>query len=615
MRIRRAIVLAAGEGSRLAPLTRVVPKPLLPVLGTPLLLRNLQMLRSWGVEDVLINLHHGAAAIINASTGWKTGLRLTFSFEPDLLDTGGALARAHWFADGAPFWLMNADVACEGVEPAMLFAVFRKPCLAAVWVVPNTGPRTVNASHGRVLTFRAPSRGHAGASTFSGLHLVAPRILKFIPAEGRSSIITAYESAIASGETVRAVEMPRALWADIGTFEGYLAANDLLKHGQPWSCVAPDARMGRGCSIRNSVVMHGARIASRSRLQHAVIAPHAPAAGRVSGLVMRASDMPEPIPCAVSLLGWKTDRASAAPLPGRASDRSFVRIRAGSESAMLIIRGTDRPENEFHVRHTRFLSRLGIRVPALMGDFPRLRITAMEDVGDYSLQSLLPGMSRKARMSAYRRILEIAARLHSPETARKAARHTMAEPFGPPLYGWEHDLFVTHFLVPFVHPSGSTVSALRRELAGVANTLAGEALALVHRDFQSSNLIRHRGEWVVIDYQGMRLGPAVYDIASLLFDPYATLPKDEQIELFSCYTDAAGRRASDLSGPFRAACIQRLIQALGAYGRMQSLRQTARFRVYIAPGLRMLIRALDGAEGTPVLRHVAEEALRKEMQR
>ena len=197
---RKAVILAAGLGTRLRPLTAATPKPLLPLWGTPLLDHTMALLRGWGVNDVLLNLHHGADAILrHLRRTVHPGLRVTLSFEPAILGTGGALRRAEWFLGDAPFWLVNADVAAD-LEPAPLLRAAARPrTLAALWLTDRAGPRTVELRRGRIASFRSPIAGQPGTYTFCGLHLLSPRILRFLPPAGFATIVGAYEAAVRAG--------------------------------------------------------------------------------------------------------------------------------------------------------------------------------------------------------------------------------------------------------------------------------------------------------------------------------------------------------------------------------------------------------------------------------
>ena len=157
---------------------------------------------------------------------------------------------------------------------------------------------------------------------------------------------------------------------------------------------------------------------------------------------------------------------------------------------------------------------------------------------------------------------------------------------------------------------GREVAIILNDLEHVAAVIRKEPLVLVHRDMQSSNVLIHRGKPVFIDFQSMRLGPAVYDIASLLCDPYVMLPINHQLRLLACYA-ARFSGARDVQPAFWHAAIERLEQALGAYARLAAAPGTGRFASYVAPALTMMKRALSFVDGLHGLRSFVEKNQRE----
>ncbi|MCX7591826.1 MAG: phosphotransferase, partial [Kiritimatiellae bacterium] len=130
---------------------------------------------------------------------------------------------------------------------------------------------------------------------------------------------------------------------------------------------------------------------------------------------------------------------------------------------------------------------------------------------------------------------------------------------------------------------------------------------LVHRDFQSSNVLLKRHKPVLIDFQGMRFGPAAYDLASLLCDPYVCLPEKFQHEMLRYYAELTGRSFESLWRIYWYAAVQRLVQALGAFARFETRAETREFGQYIGPGFAMLRLALRHVAGLPELARLAAE--------
>ncbi|MGA0334245.1 MAG: nucleotidyltransferase family protein, partial [Kiritimatiellia bacterium] len=331
-RPRKAIVLAAGFGSRLAPVTLHCPKPLVPLRGKPILQHQLELLQSWGVNEVLVNVHHLAEKMVKALPKLcPRGLKLNISFEAEILGTGGGLRRMGWFLEEDPVWVCNADV-LQQLDPAPLLRVWKQhQPLSCLWMLPDRGPRTVKVETGRVVDFRG------GGWTFSGLHLLNRRILNYLPDRSFSSVIEAYEAGMAAGESVCAVEVPDSEWADVGTPEQLLEAN-----GAP-------------------VIFPGARTGSARKISGIVVPPEW---GLSSG---EQRQLPE-------VEGVEI-------LPARGSDRSFRRLYFPGHQEILIRSGEARPENFRFAGHSRFLARRGIRVPRILKSRAQGRWLQVEDLG------------------------------------------------------------------------------------------------------------------------------------------------------------------------------------------------------------------------------------------
>lgn len=537
------MVLAAGFGSRLSPLTLETPKPLLPYRGKPLLAHLLQRLGSWGVEEVLLNVHHLAEKVIAETPSLAPrGMRLAFSHEPVILGTGGALRRMSWFFDDQPLWVCNADVVMD-LNPAPLLETFeRESPLAALWVVPDRGPRTVRVERGAVVDFRS------GGVTFSGLHLTHPGILNHLPKEARFySIVTAWESAMRDGERIAAVPVPGSGWADVGTPEQWLDA-------EGDNVVLAGARVDPGARLEGAIVGSGARV-RRGR--------------RVRGMVVSPSRGLTPLEQA-----WLPDAEAVEMLPARGSDRSFLRVWTKNGSKILMRRGDARPENARFSQNTRFLNKKNVRVARILKEARDGRTWLLEDLGRvHLLDRPTPGNTRKA--------LELTARLHGVEGWKTLS----LEPgFDPSLYTWEHELFFKEFLSR--HDPAADSRPLRADLEAAAAILGREPTTLVHRDLQSTNFLIHKGEVALIDFQGMREGPAAYDLASLLADPYLLRPWEKQLSLLESYNRIASRPVGEAA--YRAACLQRLGQTLGAFGRLGALPGTRRFLRHIPAAVRQI---------------------------
>lgn len=238
-----AMVLAAGLGTRLRPLTERIAKPALPLLGTTLLGNVLEQLSRAGVEEVVVNAHHlpETVASVAREQAERLGLLLHLSFEaPDVLGTGGALVAARPLLEDAPaFLLINGDVLTD-LDLRQALAAHQAGGSEATMVLrpmpagADYGPVEVNEA-GQVVRIaghgREPVPGEATRTLlFAGVHVLGPSIFEVLPREGACCINRQGHAAlIRRGGTVGAFVHEGGSWSDVGTPERYLEANlDLL---------------------------------------------------------------------------------------------------------------------------------------------------------------------------------------------------------------------------------------------------------------------------------------------------------------------------------------------------------------------------------------------------
>lgn len=235
----KAMILAAGLGTRLRPLTNARPKPLLPIAGRPLIEWNLLLLRRAGVKDVVVNVHYLADQIEAAlGDGSRLGMRIRFSREPALLGTGGGVKAAEWFLGGAPFFVLNGDTLLE-LDLAQVRAHHEARGALATMVVREDpevdrwGPVEIDADQ-RVCRINGLGlRGTDAAETvmFAGVHVMDARLLRHVKVGEASSIVDAYVQALREGACIVAYRMT-GYWSDIGTPARYEQAKGDVEAGR-----------------------------------------------------------------------------------------------------------------------------------------------------------------------------------------------------------------------------------------------------------------------------------------------------------------------------------------------------------------------------------------------
>jgi len=224
---RQAIVLAAGLGTRLRPLTNVVPKPVLPVGGVSILLFNLYLLKEAGIRDITINLHHLPDRIRKLFRDGKSlGLRLRYSFEPRILGTAGGIAQALAGMAPRPTFILNGDILFDLDLKKMAETHRRSGARATLACIPkNRAPVSSFVefdARGRIRRIAGgpPSEGKTPRlkpAIFSGAHLLEPELFSGYPRHEFGCVVRqVYQPALERGEILQAYEHPGCWW-DLGS--------------------------------------------------------------------------------------------------------------------------------------------------------------------------------------------------------------------------------------------------------------------------------------------------------------------------------------------------------------------------------------------------------------
>lgn len=290
----KAMVFCAGLGTRMRPLTGVLPKPACPVLDVPLCWYGLALLAGAGVGEVIANTHHLADQMKSCLAGGarRLDLDIAVSHEPDILGTGGGLARVAPRLRGGTFLLLNGDVLFDADVPAAVAAHRRTGAIATMVVrafPPGAPYRPVHVDpEGRVVRIAGDDPPPPGTTPwlFTGIHVLEPDILAKLP-QGVSGLHEdGYGPLLRAGARVMA-HRDQGAWDDVGTPARYLEANLAVLGG-----AFPLARFGRlGLSlprgltswigedarvdgeVDQSVVGAGALVPEGAAVRHSVVWP------------------------------------------------------------------------------------------------------------------------------------------------------------------------------------------------------------------------------------------------------------------------------------------------------------------------------------------------------
>jgi aminoglycoside/choline kinase family phosphotransferase len=297
---------------------------------------------------------------------------------------------------------------------------------------------------------------------------------------------------------------------------------------------------------------------------------------------------------------FNVDEVKISPIEKGGSDRKFYRVRCSSEQSIILVKyNLEREENRHYVEIAQFLETHGIHAPRIYYHDVDEGLIWLEDLGERDLFGCRdePWLVRRA---FYESALDEIRKLHQlPESVcMEMHRHLPAE-FNAALYQWEQNYFFENCLGRYfkIEPATIRKLAVLPALHDIAEKLARLPRVLVHRDFQSQNILLRNGQAYLIDFQGMRPGLAHYDLASLLFDPYVDLSPAERDELLEHY--CGERPGADFLETLRLCAMQRLMQALGAYGFLGLVKDHKHFLEHIpkaVQSLREIVAEISGLE-------------------
>ena len=295
---------------------------------------------------------------------------------------------------------------------------------------------------------------------------------------------------------------------------------------------------------------------------------------------------------------FDVDDVNIAPIEKGGSDRKFYRVRSSPDQTLILVKyNLEREENRHYVKIAEFLATHGIRAPKIYFHDPEEGLIWIEDLGEEDLFSHRHE-SWLVRRAFYESALDEIARLHQlPESICIEMRDHLPAEFNAALYRWEQSYFFENCLGRYFKIDNVKLGTLATlpALEGIAARLDRLPRNLVHRDFQSQNIIVRNGQAHLIDFQGMRPGLAQYDLASLLYDPYVDLSQTERSELIEHY--CREKPSNDFGEVLRLCAMQRLMQALGAYGFLGIVKRHRAFLQYIPKALtslRQVIADIDG---------------------
>jgi aminoglycoside/choline kinase family phosphotransferase/GTP:adenosylcobinamide-phosphate guanylyltransferase len=560
----KALILAAGFGKRLEPYTRHTPKPLFTISNQPLLDRVVRKLSSAGISHIMVNTHHLHQQVEQYLLSQKYPIPIGTQYEPEILGTAGAIKKLTDFWGDESFMVVNSDILFDTDLEALCryhmngralatLVLYDHPMFNQVWVDPRN----------HILGFDSGTH-FSGAQkkplTFTGIQIIHPELLDFIPANRFYSTIDAYKTALLKRKKIRAYIPDRMVWTDIGSPERYRDA------------------------------------ACQTMAQEAFFR------------LTRQNDTPE---------------IHMQKLAGDGSDRLWYRLTAKNTSIIMVdhgIRtGLETEEVDSFIRIGKHLSRIGVAVPGIILSDPFAGLVFLEDLGDLHLQEMVLQNKTDTAviLSLYHSVIDLLIHMalagrhgFDPKWTWQSATYDQ-----PTILDKECRYFVTAFLNRYLDMAVS-YETLKSEFVFLAESAAAcTVIGFMHRDLQSRNIMIDQNRCCIIDFQGGRTGPLQYDLASLLMDPYVALSQKTILTLYNYYVKRLSAHEVFDEAVFRkgfeTCTLTRNLQILGAFGHLSRNKGKSNFEAYIPRALQTLLKNLaryHARERLPGLRKIVQKA-------
>lgn len=591
----KALILAAGFGTRLLPFTENTPKPLFTISGRALIDIIICSLQHAGCEAIIINTHHLYQKIESFLAVQKYKIPVFTQYEPFILGTGGAIKNVADFLDNEPFFVINSDIITD-MDLKEIYAFHlshHHPVTLVLYDDPEFNTVSVD-NHNFVTHFSDKKEktcpAHKGRLTFTGIQVLNPGFLDFIPENTFYSTIDAYRKLIVKDGKIKAFIPGKHLWNDMGTPEKYREAAFESMASDTFKQLRPDY-IGKKVK-KKKLKGDGSdrswyRVTTTGRLPVSTDpgTSDEPDKGAMPDLIMPDLIMPDLV------------------IPDLILADHGIRTQNTTS------------EIDAFVKIGRHLHDMGIPVPMIYSYDTFSGLVFLEDLGDVNLQDMVRDIKKpEETISCYKSVISslITLSMSGAKGFNTSWTYQSAWYSKDLIYEKECRYFVDSFLKGYAGLNLSFKDFKDEFISLADNTLKFPITGFMHRDMQSRNIMVKNNHFYFIDFQGGRMGPIQYDLASLLIDPYVELPYSMQdellnycIEKLSCCMEF---EKNNFRSCYKYCTITRNLQILGAFGYLSRIKGKTYFEKFIPAAIKTLKHTLCTLKDTefPNLKSIVE---------
>ncbi len=608
-----AFILAAGFGKRLRPITDVMPKPLLPVVGRPIIEYVFDSILDLPVDKMGVNLHYLGEQI----QGWVAGTAYndisTFFPETEILGTGGALFNARDFLKGKTFIAHNSDIIADIELLDMLEYHQKHNNMITLTIDKNGRENHVGIdNNGMLMSIKENGQKNRATQsvTFTGIAIYEPGFLGFLPS-GVSHVTDSWLKAVAAGERVGTFDITGNYWSDLGTIESYseAIARELALR-QESRFINHQVFIPIECELKGLMVIEDkASIGMGVRLNNCIVLPEGNVKSGENGnnkLYYKGGELPLKAFKPVSAKFKDEEILSGG------SNRVYSHIPLADDLYGIMLKTSpDDPDFERQITYTRFFQGHGIPVPHILYCDERRHRVMFSDLGKKDLYTWFhENKAPEGVTKMYKTVIDVLVCFQATDPSD--CKELKSWIFDKETLLWETRYFLERFVKGYLNLSVRNEGRLEEEFSELANHVDQYPKRIMHRDFQSRNIMLNEGGVHLIDYQGARMGPPAYDFVSVVFDPYCALTESVENILYRYYLDklplAATYDTAVLGESILYCGLQRHMQALGAYGFLTRIKGKAWFESHIKRAVWLLKRETDRIDDEfPVLSNLVDE--------